>query len=151
MTWSLCATRPSLSKGSWEPFEQEESAIASSSNLRWQRWNMMAETVSYLVCCKGMGWGRPGEGRVPFVPFAKFRSEPPRVQLAAGLSSFSLLSPAAWSEVSGTSVSVLLSITLALLPSRGDVWPWEVEKSLRGEGASKTFKISFTNWQFHYI
>ena len=81
----------------------------------------MKETVSYLVCCKGMGWGRPGEGRVPFVPLAKFRSEPPRVQLAAGLSSFSLLSPAAWSEVSGTSVSVLLSITLALLPSRGDV------------------------------
>merc|ERR1719312_557430 len=55
-------------------------------------------------------------------------SEPPRVQLpaaaVAGLSACWALSPTApCSDASGTRVSVLLSITLALLSSRGEDRP----------------------------
>ena len=80
-----------------------------------------------LFCCKGRDWERLGRGRDPFAPLVSM-SEPPRVQLpaaaVAGLSACWALSPTApCSDASGTRVSVLLSITLALLSSRGEVKP----------------------------
>ena len=66
-TWSLWATRPSLSRGSREPLEQEESAIASSSNLGGQQservqkrteWNWIQKCQPVLL--QGMRLGETG-------------------------------------------------------------------------------------------